>query len=183
MRPDRARCRRDDVRRRDASAQRAAAARPAARQVQMVFQDSYASLNPRLTVEDSIAFGPQVHGVPAREARARAHDLLRPGRARSGAVRRALSARALRRPAPARQHRPRARARAAPRASSTRRSRRSTSRSRRRCSTCSSTSRTTFGLTYVFISHDLNVVRFISRPRAGHVSRQGGRDRRRPRRC
>jgi peptide/nickel transport system ATP-binding protein len=47
------------------------------RDVQMVFQDSYASLNPRLTVEDSIAFGPIVHGVPAREAHARAHDLLR----------------------------------------------------------------------------------------------------------
>src|SRR6185295_6767899 len=47
------------------------------RDVQMVFQDSYASLNPRLTVEDSIAFGPRVHGVAPREARARAHDLLR----------------------------------------------------------------------------------------------------------
>ena len=47
------------------------------RRVQMVFQDSYASLNPRLTVEDSIAFGPKVHGVAADEARARAHDLLR----------------------------------------------------------------------------------------------------------
>jgi peptide/nickel transport system ATP-binding protein len=47
------------------------------RRVQMVFQDSYASLNPRLTIEDTIAFGPAVHGVPAREARARAHDLLR----------------------------------------------------------------------------------------------------------
>jgi peptide/nickel transport system ATP-binding protein len=47
------------------------------RDVQMVFQDSYASLNPRLTVEDSIAFGPKVHGVAASEARARAHDLLR----------------------------------------------------------------------------------------------------------
>jgi peptide/nickel transport system ATP-binding protein len=46
------------------------------RQVQMVFQDSYASLNPRLTIEDSIAFGPRVHGVPARESIARAHDLL-----------------------------------------------------------------------------------------------------------
>ncbi len=46
------------------------------RQVQMVFQDSYASLNPRLTIEDSIAFGPQVHGVGRREAVARARDLL-----------------------------------------------------------------------------------------------------------
>ncbi|WP_240789870.1 ABC transporter ATP-binding protein [Roseomonas sp. HF4] len=46
------------------------------RQVQMVFQDSYASLNPRLTIEETIAFAPQVHGVGAREARTRAHDLL-----------------------------------------------------------------------------------------------------------
>ena len=45
---------------------------------------------------------------------------------------------------------------------STRRCRRSTSRSRRRCSIFCSTSRTNSSLTYVFISHDLNVVRFIS---------------------
>ena len=46
------------------------------KQVQMVFQDSYASLNPRLTVEDTIAFGPKVHGQGARAAVRRAHDLL-----------------------------------------------------------------------------------------------------------
>jgi peptide/nickel transport system ATP-binding protein len=46
------------------------------RQVQMVFQDSYASLNPRLTVEASIGFGPRVHGLSAQAATARAHDLL-----------------------------------------------------------------------------------------------------------
>ncbi len=46
------------------------------RQVQMVFQDSYSSLNPRMTVEDSIAFGPKVHGLPGREAVTRARDLL-----------------------------------------------------------------------------------------------------------
>ena len=46
------------------------------RQMQMVFQDSYASLNPRLDVQDSIAFGPQAHGVPANAARAKARELL-----------------------------------------------------------------------------------------------------------
>jgi peptide/nickel transport system ATP-binding protein len=46
------------------------------REAQMVFQDSYASLNPRLTVEDTIAFGPRVHGAGRRAAVARAHDLL-----------------------------------------------------------------------------------------------------------
>jgi peptide/nickel transport system ATP-binding protein len=46
------------------------------RDVQMVFQDSHASLNPRLTVEDTVAFGPRVHGATRRDALARAHDLL-----------------------------------------------------------------------------------------------------------
>jgi len=45
-------------------------------QVQMVFQDSYASLNPRLTVEDSIAYGPTVHGVSGSDAVRRARRLL-----------------------------------------------------------------------------------------------------------
>ena len=46
------------------------------KQTQMVFQDSYASLNPRLTVEDTISFGPRVHGLPRKAAISRAHDLL-----------------------------------------------------------------------------------------------------------
>ena len=46
------------------------------RQVQMVFQDSYSSLNPRLTVQESIAFAPKVHGLDGHRAVARAHELL-----------------------------------------------------------------------------------------------------------
>ncbi|MFZ4532895.1 MAG: ABC transporter ATP-binding protein [Alsobacter sp.] len=46
------------------------------RQVQMVFQDSYASLNPRLTMEDAISFGPMVGGMASNKAVALARDLL-----------------------------------------------------------------------------------------------------------
>ena len=46
------------------------------RRMQMVFQDSYSSLNPRLPIEDTIAFGPTVHGLPRAKARERARDIL-----------------------------------------------------------------------------------------------------------
>jgi peptide/nickel transport system ATP-binding protein len=46
------------------------------RNMQMVFQDSYASLNPRLPVEETVAFGPRFHGLGTRQARARARLLL-----------------------------------------------------------------------------------------------------------
>jgi peptide/nickel transport system ATP-binding protein len=46
------------------------------RQVQMVFQDSASSLNPRMPVQDSVAFGPFVSGMPRAESRRIARDLL-----------------------------------------------------------------------------------------------------------
>ncbi|MCY3672189.1 MAG: ATP-binding cassette domain-containing protein [Alphaproteobacteria bacterium] len=53
----------------------AAGLRALRRRMQMVFQDSYSSLNPRLPIEDTIMFGPKVHGVSAAEARERAREL------------------------------------------------------------------------------------------------------------
>src|SRR5207237_1618650 len=55
---------------------RALSLRELRRGMQMVFQDSYASLNPRLTIEESIAFGPKVHGMADAAARALARELL-----------------------------------------------------------------------------------------------------------
>ena len=46
------------------------------KQVQMVFQDSYATLNPRLSIEDTITFGPKAQGRGRAEAKARAHEAL-----------------------------------------------------------------------------------------------------------
>ena len=46
------------------------------RNLQMVFQDSAASLNPRLALLDAVAFGPRVHGLSAAAARDRAGALL-----------------------------------------------------------------------------------------------------------
>jgi peptide/nickel transport system ATP-binding protein len=47
------------------------------RQMQMVFQDSHSSLNPRLTIEKSVLFGLKAHGLAASEGRARAASMLR----------------------------------------------------------------------------------------------------------
>jgi len=52
------------------------ALRPLRNRVQMVFQDPYGSLNPRMTIGELIAEGPLVHGVPRRQADARTRDLL-----------------------------------------------------------------------------------------------------------
>jgi len=46
------------------------------RQVQIVFQDSYSSLNPRMPIRDSVAFGPFVQGKKKPQARDIACDML-----------------------------------------------------------------------------------------------------------
>lgn len=47
------------------------------RHLQMVFQDSSSSLNPRKAIVNSIAYGPWVHGISKLEAQKRAQELLR----------------------------------------------------------------------------------------------------------
>jgi peptide/nickel transport system ATP-binding protein len=46
------------------------------RDMQLVFQDPYASLNPRLTIEDAVAFSLLVHGAGRAQAREQASALL-----------------------------------------------------------------------------------------------------------
>jgi peptide/nickel transport system ATP-binding protein len=49
---------------------------PYRKRIQMVFQDPFASLNPRRRVGDILAEGPMAHGVARSEAMARGRDLL-----------------------------------------------------------------------------------------------------------
>src|SRR5215470_6377536 len=46
------------------------------RDLQLVFQDPYASLNPRMTMRDAIAFNLVIHGVDRPSARQRADGML-----------------------------------------------------------------------------------------------------------
>jgi peptide/nickel transport system ATP-binding protein len=131
------------------------------RQVQMVFQDSYSSLNPRLTIEDNIAFGARVHGLPAADALARTHDLLSrvgldplrfagryPHELSGGQRQRVNIARALA---------------LRPRLIILDEAVSALDKSvEAQVLNLLADLKAEFGLTYVFISHDLNVVRFVS---------------------
>ncbi len=129
------------------------------RDVQMVFQDSYASLNPRLTILDSIAFGARVQGLSDPMGRAR--DLMArvgldpdrfgqryPHEISGGQRQRINIARALA---------------MSPRLVVLDEAVSALDKSvEAQVLNLLADLRAEFGLTYIFISHDLNVVRYIS---------------------
>ncbi|MCR4267596.1 ABC transporter ATP-binding protein [Nitratireductor sp. ZSWI3] len=129
--------------------------------VQMVFQDSYASLNPRMTIEDTIAFGPKMRGVAPQQAHAAARDLL----ARVGLAPERFAARYPHELSGGQRQRVNiARALAMrPRLIILDEAVSALDKSvEAQVLNLLADLKAEFGLTYVFISHDLNVVRFIS---------------------
>ena len=128
--------------------------------IQVVFQDPYSSLDPRATVGDSIAEGLRAHGVDAAERTQRVCAVMELV-GLDPKVRSPLPARVQRWTAPTDRHRPRPRRRAEVPRSPTSRCRRSTCRSAPRSSTCCATCSAASGSRSCSSSHDLAVVEHL----------------------
>ena len=151
------------------------------RKIQVIFQDPYSSLNPRMTVGQIIGEPLHVYKLVAdgRKVKSASRNCSN----RSDCVRKWRRAIRINCPAvSASASALRARSRwSRPSSSATKPCRRSTCRSRDRSSTCWKTCSGDFGLAYLFIAHDLAVVRHISMRVVVHVFRHDHGSRR-PRR-
>ena len=78
--------------------------------MQIVFQDPYSSLDPRMTVGEIVSEPLEVHGIGTRKGRAETRSQAARGGRVQPELHEPLPARVLGRPAPAHRHRPRARA-------------------------------------------------------------------------
>jgi oligopeptide/dipeptide ABC transporter ATP-binding protein len=139
---------------------RRAEMRPIRQQMQIIFQDPYSSLNPRMSVHDIVAEPLRVHGRWKDDGSGAGRRAARDRRAVPGA-RQAVPPRVLRRAAPA--HRDRPGAGAEPPAADPRRARVRPRRvhpgaDRQPADRAAGE----FDLAYLFIAHDLSVVRHIS---------------------
>jgi oligopeptide transport system ATP-binding protein len=136
--------------------------RALARDMQIIFQDPYASLNPRMTVGAIIGEALTIHKLApnARPTATASSTCWRPWAC--GRPHAALSARVLRRPAPAHRHRPRAGGE--PQAGGLRRAGVSALDVSIQAQVINLLEdlQEQFGLTYIFIAHDLSVVEHIS---------------------
>ena len=139
-----------------------AALRRLRRRMQIIFQDPYSSLNPRMTVGAAVAEGIEIHRLAAGAEVGRRVASLLEEVGLDPSLRRAVS----RTNSPAASGSgsgSRARSRSSrPSSCATSRSPRSTSRCRPRCSTCWRDLQRDRGLAYLFIAHDLAVVRQIA---------------------
>ena len=152
---------RSSTRARTSPSRPAAALKAVRRNIQMVFQDPYTSLNPRMTVGDIIAEPYDIHPeVAPKGDRRRGAGAARRGRAQPRAHQ-PLSAPVLRRPAPAHRHRPGLRCAPEIIVADEPVSALDVSVQAQVINLLERL-QGEFGLSYIFIAHDLSIVRHIS---------------------
>ena len=133
---------------------------PLRREMQMVFQDPFASLNPRKRVGQIVGTPLRLHGAEKVRDRAEGARAARAGRARARALE-PIPARVLGRPAPAHRRRPGARAGARLIVLDEPVSALDVSVQAQIINLLDDL-QDDFGLTYMFVAHDLSVVRHVS---------------------
>ena len=145
------------------------------RKMQIIFQDPYASLNPRMTVGDIIGEPLVIHKLATGQgASASGSRELLEMVGLQPRLRQPLPPRVLAAASASGSASPGPWPSTPSSSSATSPSPPWTCPSRPRSSTCWRTCRSEFGLTYLFIAHDLAVVRHISRPGRGDVPGQDG---------